>query len=107
MGQINIPQPTLLEELLSIILGGAVILLLVGLIAALVCLFKKTVPPFLKRLSKGAIPLIILCIAVQAWKILSEPKQRDMESGSLVWITVSILGLLSWIYLIQRKGRHT
>jgi hypothetical protein len=105
MGQINIPQPTLLEELLSTILGVAVLLLLVGLIAALVCLFKKTVPPFLKRLSKGAIPLTILCIAVQAWEILSDPKKRDMESGSLVWIPVFILGLLSWIYLLQRKDR--
>ena len=50
MGQINIPQPTLLEELISMMVS----LLLVGLVAALICLFKKAIPPNKEKHLYGA-----------------------------------------------------
>ncbi len=105
MGQINIYQPTLFEELVSMFFGVMVNLLICGLFAAFVCLFKKRVPSFLKTLSYGAIPLSIPCIAMQIWTIITDPEQRSIASGSPIFLGIFVLGLLSWIYLLRREDR--
>jgi hypothetical protein len=109
MGQINIPnfpEFTPIQELIIVILYGMIFLTYGGVIAALICLFKKTVPSLLKSLSYGAIPLSILCIAVQIWKIIIlGPKQPVVASSPTIFLGTLILGLLSWIYLLRRKDR--
>jgi hypothetical protein len=102
MGPINLQEPTLVQELLT----WMVLPLLLGIVAALICLFKDTVPPFLKSISKGVIPLAIPSILLQGWEIVSDPKQREMESASPIQLTIFVFGLLSWIYLLRRKDRH-
>jgi len=109
MGQINLPnfpEFTPIQELVTVILWGMIFLAYVGVFAALICLFKKTVPSFIKNLSYGAIPLSIPCIAVQVWKItILDPKQPDVATSSTIFLGTLVLGLLSWIYLLRRKDR--
>jgi hypothetical protein len=71
----------------------AALLLFSGPIIALVCLFKKNIPPFLKRMSKIALIGMILFTS----PILGIAAENKI--GILLWP----LSLLSWLYIVFGK----
>ncbi len=85
---------------------GMTVLTYLGLISALICFFKKRVPQYFIMLSKGAIPLTILWIGFQMFRIIFvDPKLPNIKSGAPIALGMLFLGLLSWVYLLWRPDK--
>jgi hypothetical protein len=116
LGYYGINQPSTgtdtFQQMLGLICGGVYLLIIAGLIAAILYVFKTSPSPFLTRLAKGAIPLLFTFLLIQIWIAVSNVKGRRTETyatelsayGSAPFFVMSILGLLSWIYLLEKKG---
>jgi hypothetical protein len=68
-------------------------LMLLGPIIAFICLFKKNISPFLKRLSTIALVIMIFFTGLSLRIVTGD------KIGILLWI----LSLLSWLYVLFGK----
>jgi hypothetical protein len=106
MGQINITDmwaPTLLEEGIGIVL---ILVMLIGPIVALICLFRKSIPVFLKRFSMSAIILIASLIFYTLWVYFTSPiHSQVLTIDSVATIICSTISLLCWTYVLKKKEK--
>jgi hypothetical protein len=106
MGQIYIPDPyipTLMDWGMGIVF---ILAMAMGPIVALICLFRKSISVFMKRISISAIVLLAFLVFYTLWVYFTSlTHSKVLMTETVLTIIFSIISLLCWTYVLKKKEK--